>query len=427
MKRVRAALAAVCAAFLVTLLVPAVAPAAPKAGDYVCTGVKFRDAMDEVSGTAQQSFYSETTAGCRAGAQNFPNTWLTLSGTATIKCGSGITIVGTLSFADGTNPTVSTSVAILLTRTASGAALLKTGDGHVGALEALMNNGVAFHPPTNDVCGSSGSPVEVSLEGDIAGAGAQPVTQVFGDWTIYDDGDLLTGSVYGLQQGTAVTGGNSDDTTGDCDLPEQSLKLTSGQSVKDLREIAFNPVTCQFLVETGVPSPSVVDAGAKSDASSATQLNDIWSDTASSGQVGLRHSSGYWRTWFEDPARIDVAVAGVGTNWHWSGLIVYPPVSNTVHYHWYDPSGWGLFEHNWQRGYDSTRSTSSVYAHYSNGSWPGCFNHHTHITFNRTRIHGYYNGDLWGFSYARKRGLNIATCLKALHFRHRLQRWEYAI
>jgi hypothetical protein len=173
-------------------------------------------------------------------------------------------------------------------------------------------------------------------------------------------------------------------------------------------------------VETGIPPASVVTADKQADASAALQLNDSWSDLTNSGVVGLNQGRAYWRTWFEDPAGIDVVVLGVGTYWHYNGVLVYPPVTSTVHYHWYDPSGWGLFQHDWQHGYNTNHSWSDAYAHFSNGSFPGCLNHHTHITFNRSKVYGYYNGDIWAYVRAIKRGLNIRTCLRALHFHHRL-------
>lgn len=408
------------------------AAAAPAVGAYVCTDFELTGQLGETSSTVSEPFSESGTADCRAGASDYPNTTLDIEGTATVTCGGGIVVTGTLTISDGTNPAVSTSAALTFDRTGSGTdgavtpdpGTLTLGSGQQGAVAALMKERMVLHLPNSDLC-TAGEQVYVTIKGSLEpGNSTTNSTVDTALWTVYHYSDLLANSVFALEQGTHVTGGTTDDTTGDCDPPDQSLTLSRSESVKDVREVAINPITCQFIVETGVPTPSVVAADSANDAKAASQLNGSASDLTSSGLIYAR-SRGYWRTWYQDwPLGIDVAVVGVGTDWHWSNIgscCVLPPVTNSIHYHWYDPSGWGLFQHNWQQSYNSTETTSSAYAHFANGSWPGCLGHETHIVFNRTVIHGRWDGSLVGIVHAYKRGLNQNGCLKYLHFRHRLQ------
>jgi hypothetical protein len=409
------------------------AAAAPAVGAYVCTNFKLTGYLSQTSSTVSEPFSESGTTDCRAGATDYPNTTLDIEGTARVTCGGGIVVTGTLMISDGTNPAVSTSAVLTFDKTGSGTdgavtpdpGTLTLGAGQQGAVAATMSTGVAFHTPIDDLCSRlSSEQLIVTIQGSLGpGNSTTNSTVDTAVWTVYHYSDVLANSVFTLEQGTAVTGGTSDDTTGDCDPPDQSLTLSRSESVKDVREVAINPITCQFIVETGIPTSSVVAADSANDANAARQLNDSASDLTNTGLIYAR-SRGYWRTWYEDDPGIDVAVAGVGTDWHWSNIgscCALPPVTNTVHYHWYDPSGWGLFQHNWQQGYNSTETTSSVYAHFANGSWPFCFGHETHIVFNRTVIHGRWDGSLVGIVHAYKRGLNQKGCLKSLHFRHRLQ------
>lgn len=422
-----------CVGFCQALLAQPAAAAAPAVGAYVCTDFKLTGELRQTSSTASQPFSESGTTDCRAGATDYPHTTLDIEGTATVTCRGGIVVTGTLTISDGTNPAVSTSAALTFDKTGSGtdgavtpdAGTLTLGSGQQGAVAALMSTGVAFHTPIDDLC--SRFPPEqltVTIQGSLApGNSTTNSTVDTALWTVYHYSDVLANSVFTLEQGTAVTGGTTDDTTGDCDPPDTNLTLGPNDPAKDLREVAINTTTCQFLVETGTPSPNVVAADNNKDATAANRLNDSFADITGATRIGMNHSHAYWRTWFEDPAYIDVAVVGVGTDWYWTfpGTFVYGPVTNSVHYHWYGPSGWGLFQHNWQHGADSNQTTSSVYAHFANGSWPGCFGHETHITFNRSEVHGRFDGYIGYKVHATKRGLNVPGCLKSLHFRHRLQ------
>jgi hypothetical protein len=411
------------------------AAAAPAAGAYVCPDFTLTSyTLSQTSSTVSEPFSTESgTADCRAGVTDYPHTTLDIEGTATVTCGGGLVVTGTLTISDGTNPAVSTSAFLTFDRTGSGTegaptpdpGTLTLGSGQQGAVAATMTTGVPFHTPIDDLC--SRIPTElltVTIQGSLGpGNSTTNSTVNTAAWTVYRYPDLLANSVFAVENGTAVTGGTTDDTTGDCDPPDQSLTLSPSESVKDVREVAINPITCQFIVETGIPNSSVVAADAANDANAASQLNDSASDLTNTGLIYAR-SRGYWRTWFEDPVGIDVAVVGVGTDWHWSNVgscCVLPPVTNSVHYHWYDPSGWGLFQHNWQQSYNSTQTTSSVYAHFANGSWPPCLGHETHITFNRTTLNGRWDGSMYATVHAIKRGLNVPGCLRSLSFRHRLQ------
>jgi hypothetical protein len=418
--RASTAVASVLTALAIAVLWPSSAAANPGAGDYVCGDVTFGAFVNPLSSGSQTEPYSATAVtDCKVLTKDYPHTTVKLDGNITIRCGAGATVVGTLTFADGTNPSVTTSAAVNLQKTQSGTpGLLSSGAGLTGEMNGLVSDGAG--PPTMDLCGGGGDPIRLEIDGSIAPGSSQVGATDFGDWIYYNEGYLLSQSQFQLEDGTPVTDG-----TGDCDAPDANVTLDTNQTVQDLRELAFNPVTCQYLVETGVPPLSEVASAEQADASATPRLDDSGASSAlqtPATGVGLYRSHGYWRTWWEDPVGIDVTVVGDGTDWHYDGVNNYPPVTATQHFHWYDTSGWGLFEHNWQHNWSLQKTTSSTYAHFANGSFPGCFNHETHIWFNRNTIHGDSDGRIEGIVHSTLRGLNARTCIRALHFHHRLQR-----
>jgi hypothetical protein len=410
------------AALAFSTWVPASSAAAdPAASDYTCSSVQFADYLSETATATSEPFASSDDADCTAGGTRYPHTIVTLSGTANIRCGKGVTIVGTLTFENGSAPATGTSVALILERTASGApGLLTTGGSQVGSARALMSNGVPFNPPTGDVCGHSGNPVRVSIDTELRPVPAEPAVTTFGDWVLFHEGYLLNTSQLTLAHGVPVTDG-----TGDCDPPDADITSAANQQAEDLREFAYNPVTCDYLLETGAPPASALAAAQQDDATAEGRIDyteDATALTTAASGVGLYRAHYYFRSWYEDPLGIDVTIVGNSIDWHYNGLDVYPPVKATYHFHEYKKSGWGLFEHDSRGDWNLTRGTDSSYAHFANGSFPGCLGKETHVWFNRNNIFGYWNGAAEGKVHAKLRGLNAAGCIRALHFHYRLQR-----
>lgn len=224
---------------------------------------------------------------------------------------------------------------------------------------------------------------------------------------------------YNLANSTVETvDGVVDPATGTCDLPDTQFSLSPSQTVLDKRVTGFNSQKCLFQIETGVPPANQVTADENTDTQAA---NTVASNASPATEVVAAssgtHSKGYLRSWWEDPAGIDVTVVRNGTDWHWDRTCTRSPVYGSYSYHWYTPSGWGLHENNWQNSYRCYDSTSSSYVHFQNGIFCSGFDVDTY--YNRNSIHGRYDGYLIGRWHSYNRG---APCKDWLHFHSRLRR-----
>jgi hypothetical protein len=255
------------------------------------------------------------------------------------------------------------------------------------------------------VTGSSGE--ILSLEGD--------------GWTTYpsvplDDSSLRTVEL----QRTA---------DGSC-LYDLSLDLAPTQIAVTFHERAFNPETCVSVIETGTPLDQPVagvdDAGASYisvpavDASGALPGGGHLLSAASGKAVS---SSGYLKTYYEDPAQIDVNSVRNDTSWTWrTDSIVTPScvynVSGNEAYGWYTPSGWEQVGKNWQNTYTCEQSRSSSYSHYRNGKF--CFTVDTRTYYDRNTVNGRRDGWLLGSAQAKKTG----GCTRLLSFHGTLRRTQ---
>jgi hypothetical protein len=137
-----------------------------------------------------------------------------------------------------------------------------------------------------------------------------------------DVNPALTSQV--LLQGTAVT----TSTGSGCDFTYSGVASSSFQG-QEQDEVAFDPSTCQALYDVGPVQHSLSELGGVSALTSGqtTQLT-----------TGTRVAF-FLKTFYEDPARIDVSSLRDDLEWRWSGKMNLSDKWKRDA-HWFTPSGW---------------------------------------------------------------------------------------
>lgn len=196
--------------------------------------------------------------------------------------------------------------------------------------------------------------------------------------------------------------------------------LAPGEDSIMADELTFTPSTCtstyavrSFDIDAGpATGPTGEDLSRDGTGVAVAPGTATLSAITSSGT----HSAGYMKSYYEDPAQIDVNSVNNATDWYWTGSCINT-VYGSYHYGWYSRSGWELKESNWHNYYyGCTNSESSSYVHYRNGKF--CASVDTHTYYNRNVVRGYYNGYLRGAVSAAKKG----GCTGFLSFHYKLKR-----
>lgn len=217
---------------------------------------------------------------------------------------------------------------------------------------------------------------------------------------------------------TVVVVQGTPDADLDCTF-DMHAELAPGQEAITADELSFDPATCMstYAVQTfTVDAPVDTDQGPDTfRGNKSVAVNRSTGSTSSLTSSGT-HSAGYMKSYYEDPAQIDVNSVNNGTDWYWTGSCI-----NTVYgsysYGWYSRSGWELKENNWHNYYyGCTNSESSSYVHYRNGKF--CASIDTHTYYNRNKVEGWYDGWLKGYVSASKKG----GCTGFLSFHYTLRR-----
>jgi hypothetical protein len=217
---------------------------------------------------------------------------------------------------------------------------------------------------------------------------------------------------------TIQTVAGTADSAGGCDF-DLSGSLATSETILRMDEIAYSASTCQervALTSGASAAPEAPDNSQAAVAASGSVTSALAGSTPPPGVAGVRHSAGYLRSWYTDPAGITVNSVRDDTNWHWNGRCVVAPVFGSFLYTWYNASGWSLHENNWQNTYSCSQSVSASYAHFYNGVF--CIFDHTDVWYNRNTVNGESNGRLVGHVRHRKSG----GCNGLLSFHSSLRR-----
>lgn len=251
-------------------------------------------------------------------------------------------------------------------------------------------------------------------------------------------------------EGVLKTVQGTREADGTCTL-SLDLALPPNVAALEVHERAFNPDTCQSVIETSKPAPGADDAAPDalvegagwaaihptpdaptarpSERSAEAEVPDVQLGVAAPGLAELAdkmnsaryvNSKGYLKSYFEDPAQIDVNSVRNDTEWTWrtdAGACVSNAYGR-YSYGWFTTSGWDKIDDNWQNYNDCYTHTVSSYAHYRNTKF--CFTIDTNVYYDRNTVRGWYDGWLTGRADARKSG----GCSALLSFHATLQRTQ---
>lgn len=132
-----------------------------------------------------------------------------------------------------------------------------------------------------------------------------------------------------------------------------------------------------------------------------------------------RRSAGYNRTWFIDPANIEVAKVYAKIDFHYgSDGCVHNPVYHDRYVDVLDNSGWRYGHQEQNVGANCNRGFTSVYAHMYNAVFPACSDR-ADVYFDGTLMYGYPSGNLGATQNAYKGG---SRCAELLTFQQRIVR-----
>lgn len=249
-----------------------------------------------------------------------------------------------------------------------------------------------------------------------------------GDWITYPF-EPLSDSVLELLDGAPQTDGSC--------LLDIAMALAPSQAILQANERVFNPATCQSVIEFGRPTSTATNTDATAD---TTAVNDTFSlagpmpatpDALAGAQLPTASqltatsayytaSKGYFKTYYEDPAQVDVNSVSDGIDWTWrtDGKACVSNYTAHISYGWYTVTGWEKKENNWQRIAACDTADSSSYVHYRNGRFCGSVDTHTY--YDRNKVTGRKDGYLLGKTSASKKG----GCTALLSFHSTLKRTQ---
>jgi hypothetical protein len=215
---------------------------------------------------------------------------------------------------------------------------------------------------------------------------------------------------------------------GSCEV-DLTLTLAPDADAIAAHERAFNAATCQSVFEVGSP------VGNETDESSASAADVVEAPDAGAGAApespsdllgvtdnhGTRvTSAGYYKSYYEDPAQIDVNSVRNDVTWTWrkdkTGCVNW--IDSAYAYGWYDASGWELRGNNFSNQTKCESHEASSYAEFFNGAF--CLNFDTRTFYNRNRVRGMKTGLLVGEVRASKQG----GCVGFLSFHTTLRRTQ---
>lgn len=207
-----------------------------------------------------------------------------------------------------------------------------------------------------------------------------------------------------------------------CNYPLR-LVLPVGQRAIEQRVVSENSATCTVRVQEGVPAAvELPPAGATIVTTTDRppgETQSLQSRRARKQPGHISHattkSSGWYRTWYQDPPGIDVTWARSTVTWNWNNISTSTVTCGHA-WGWYSPSGWSRTDQGQACSNPSTGAQSETYGRFRNGLF--CATIDTINYHWPTYVFGRKNGSLVGQQNSSKFG----GCTGLLSFRHQLVR-----
>jgi hypothetical protein len=243
-------------------------------------------------------------------------------------------------------------------------------------------------------------------------------------WVATPEGDELDNSQVETVQGTPQ--GN--------DVCQYNIttELPPGQDEVAQQEIAENPSTCQMRLEEGTPADDNASPASSARRSSekgvrSHQPRRLSATTSASGSgwvIGdlqtsdagddgtyapVYEKAAVYRTWYEDPAGLDVNKVSNNIQWKYNGNCVVHKAYAVPGLNWLWESGWNLAD--WDGNFDvnCNHARQAIYAHFNNYAFCQSW---TDVYYDRNHFAGKPDGTWTGGTSYSKSGL----CAGALSF-----------
>lgn len=206
---------------------------------------------------------------------------------------------------------------------------------------------------------------------------------------------------------------------GGCDYAVQ-LVLPVGQRAIEERVLSEDPPTCTARFERGIPTqidgrlPGGTEVTTTDAAGSGSTMTSGPLRNGRLSVLATTKSSGWYKTWYQDPPTLDVNNVRSTVTWNWNNTST-STVTCAHSWWWLTASGWSRTD-NAQACSNPGQAQSETYGRYYNGTF--CFPNWTRTNYWPTYAIGRKNGDLVGNSNYSKSGY----CTGMLSFRHQLVR-----
>jgi hypothetical protein len=216
-------------------------------------------------------------------------------------------------------------------------------------------------------------------------------------WVFYDNDDEPLADV------TTKTYRGERVSTGGCQFSGSDI-LQPGSSIVVEREVAYNEGLCEVRVERGtLANPSLVGTGSVESSQMVEPSPDATVSTSSFvTTAAINRSKAYLKTYYEEPAQIDVDTTRPDVTWDWDGTCT---VGTSYHHTIWDPfekTGWYVRAYNQGIYGDCAVRTTSSFGHFVNGIF--CLTVDTETFHDRSLVQGRANGSMYVSWNSYKRG-----------------------
>lgn len=251
--------------------------------------------------------------------------------------------------------------------------------------------------------------VPVAGTGAQAGPVASEAANYGGNVTVDSQGRVFYDVDLSTLPGAEVTVEQGDRTErGTCRFHTDQHGTAGTPSVLVVTELSFDPHTCTRQLARAEYTRGAVPPSVRNEfAAHPDTATDSVSSAPEPGFGTLATWSGSLKVNVEDPPQIDVTTTKSDITWTSGGS-----ASQTSHWGWYSPSGWGRESYDYNHYDGITLASVNTTAHYRNGVF--CLTIDTHTYHNQTYFRGDFDGG-WYWSYEVDKS---GGCTGLLHYEY---------
>ncbi len=218
-----------------------------------------------------------------------------------------------------------------------------------------------------------------------------------GGWVFYDnDDERLTDVSTKTYRGQRTS-------TGDCRFSGTDV-LQQSSSIIVEREVAYNQGRCEVRVERGKLLNPSSSGSEYVESSQRLEISEgVTSSTSPLFSVAaINRSKAYLKTYYEDPAQIDLDTTRPDVTWDWDGTCTVGTSYHRTLWNPYEETGWYIRANDMAIYADCAVRTTSAFGHFVNGVF--CLTVDTETFHDRSVVQGRANGSMYVSWNSYKRG-----------------------